>query len=122
MIERDGLLAKVRARGTQLRAALGERLGSHPHVGDIRGRGLFRGIELVADRISKTPLPAPLKTHAKIKARAMELGLLCYPMGGTVDGQQGDHVLLAPPFTCTIAQLEEMADLMSRTVHDVLPA
>ena len=122
VLRSEALLPKVVADGQRLHALLWQRLSTHPNVGDIRGRGLFRGIELVADRIRKTPLPAPLKTHAKIKARAMELGLLCYPMGGTVDGQQGDHVLLAPPFTCTIAQLEEMADLMSRTVHDVLPA
>ena len=122
VLRSQALLPKVVADGQRLHALLWQRLSTHPNVGDIRGRGLFRGIELVADRIRKTPLPAPLKTHAKIKARAMELGLLCYPMGGTVDGQQGDHVLLAPPFTCTIAQLEEMADLMSRTVHDVLPA
>ena len=118
----EALLPKVMADGERLDTMLRERLGAHPNVGDIRGRGLFRGIELVADRASKTPLPAAQKTHAKIKARAFELGLLCYPMGGTVDGQQGDHVLLAPPFTCTMAQLDELAELMSRTVHDVLPA
>ena len=118
----EALLPKVMADGERLDTMLRERLGAHPNVGDIRGRGLFRGIELVADRASKTPLPAAQKTHAKIKARAFEIGLLCYPMGGTVDGQQGDHVLLAPPFTCTMAQLDELAELMSRTVHDVLPA
>ena len=118
----EALLPKVMADGQRLDARLRERLDAHPNVGDIRGRGLFRGIELVADRASKAPLPAALKTHARIKSRAFELGLLCYPMGGTVDGQQGDHVLLAPPFTCTMAQLDELAELMSRTVHDVLPA
>ena len=122
VIREEALLPKVCSDGAQLDAMLRERLGSHQNVGDIRGRGLFRAIELVADRTSKAPLPPAQKTHAKLKARAMELGLLCYPMGGTVDGQQGDHVLLAPPFTCTMAQLEELADLMTHTICDVLPA
>jgi adenosylmethionine-8-amino-7-oxononanoate aminotransferase len=86
--------------GERLQALLQQRLGDHPRVGDMRGRGLFRGVELVADRATQGPLPAADRTHARIKAEAMERGLLCYPMGGTVDGAQGDHVLLAPPFTC----------------------
>jgi adenosylmethionine-8-amino-7-oxononanoate aminotransferase len=113
------LLPQVRSHGHYLMQALQQRLGAHPHVGDIRGRGLFIGIELVADRAQKTPLPAAAKTHAQLKARAMERGLLCYPMGGTVDGQQGDHVLLAPPFTCTIAHLDELVDKLAASIDDV---
>lgn len=116
------LLPQVQSHGDQLQAMLRERLGAHPNVGDIRGRGLFRAVELVADRGTKAALDPQLKTHAKIKARAMALGLLCYPMGGTVDGEQGDHVLLAPPFTCTIAQLEELVDKLGQAVSDVLPS
>jgi adenosylmethionine-8-amino-7-oxononanoate aminotransferase len=115
------LLPKVRDDGARLHQMLSERLGAHPNVGDLRGRGLFRGVELVADRASKAPLPPGARTHARIKAAAFERGLLCYPMGGTVDGQQGDHVLLAPPFTCTVAQLEELADKLSAAIHQVLP-
>ncbi len=116
------LLPQVRTRGEQFQRLLQDRLGEHPNVGDIRGRGLFRGIEFVADRATKAPLSPALKTHAKLKSQAMQLGLLCYPMGGTVDGEQGDHVLLAPPFICTIAQLEELADKLTQAVRLVLPA
>jgi adenosylmethionine-8-amino-7-oxononanoate aminotransferase len=98
VIEEDHLLANVCRRGEQLRAALHERFDAHPNVGDIRGRGLFVGVELVADRASKAPLAPARRTHARIKQAAMERGLLVYPMGGTIDGRHGDHVLLAPPF------------------------
>jgi adenosylmethionine-8-amino-7-oxononanoate aminotransferase len=116
------LLPQVRSHGETLVALLRERLGSHPNVGDIRGRGMFWGLELVADRDSKAPLDAGLKVHARIKAAAMAGGLLCYPMGGTVDGQRGDHILLAPPFICTVAQLEELVDKLAIAVGSVLPA
>ena len=115
------LLPKVRADGERLQALLEQRLGDHPRVGDLRGRGLFRGVELVADRATKATLPAADRTHARIKAEAMRRGLLCYPMGGTVDGAQGDHVLLAPPFTCSVAQLEELVDKLAGAVEAVLP-
>jgi hypothetical protein len=116
------LLPKVQADGDRLDALLRERLGGHPNVGDLRGRGLFRGIELVADRARKAPLAPGAKTHARIKAAALERGLLCYPMGGTIDGEQGDHVLLAPPFTCSIGHLEELVDKLGSALEAVLPA
>ncbi len=122
VIRDEGLLAQVRARGLQLDAMLRARLGSHPNVGDIRGRGLFQGIELVADRSTKVPLDPALRIHAKIKVCALAHGLLCYPAGGTLDGRHGDHVLLAPPFTCTIEQLEALVDRLALAVNDVLPA
>ena len=108
--ERD-LLANVRRRGAELEAALEDRLGNHRHVGDIRGRGLFRGIELVAERTSKRPFDPGLALHARIKAEAMARGLICYPMGGTADGERGDHVLLAPPF---IVESDHVADIADR--------
>jgi adenosylmethionine-8-amino-7-oxononanoate aminotransferase len=98
VIQRDGLLANVREQGTHLTRRLRERFGNHPFVGDIRGRGLFQAIELVADRNSKEPFDPAKKLHARIKKEAMAHGLIVYPMGGSVDGQRGDHVLLAPPF------------------------
>ena len=116
------LLPQVRSHGEVLHALLQQRLGAHPNVGDLRGRGLFRAIELVADRTSKAPMPPAQKVHARIKAAAFERGLLCYPMGGTVDGQQGDHVLLAPAFTCTVSHLEELVDKLGAAVEAVLPA
>jgi adenosylmethionine-8-amino-7-oxononanoate aminotransferase len=115
------LLPQVRSHGEVLQGLLQQRLGAHPNVGDLRGRGLFRAIELVADRPSKAPLPPAQKVHARIKAAAFERGLLCYPMGGTVDGQQGDHVLLAPPFVCSISHLEELVGKLGDSIEAVLP-
>lgn len=121
-IAEEGLLANVLARGEQLRARLREALGAHPNLGDVRGRGLFVGVEFVADRASKATLDPALKTHARLKAAAMQQGLLVYPMGGTVDGVHGDHVLLAPPFICTEADIERIVARFVAAVGEVLPA
>ncbi|WP_038495704.1 aspartate aminotransferase family protein [Collimonas arenae] len=115
VIQEENLLANVRQRGEQLQQRLREVFAEHPHVGDIRGRGLFVGVELVADRASKQPLAPAQRTHAKVKAEAMARGLLVYPMGGTIDGRQGDHVLLAPPFICNAIDIDEI-------VHRLAPA
>jgi adenosylmethionine-8-amino-7-oxononanoate aminotransferase len=115
-IAEDKLLDNVKARGEQLRALLRARAGHHPHIGDVRGRGLFTGVELVQDRASKQPFDARLKLHAAIKNEAMQRGLMVYPMGGTIDGQNGDHVLLAPPFICTSAQIETIVERLSDAI------
>ncbi|OUR66689.1 aspartate aminotransferase family protein, partial [Marinomonas sp. 42_23_T18] len=109
-IEQERLLPRVRAAGDLLQAKLAKRFENHAFVGDIRGRGLFRALEIVADKETKIPFAASTKLHAKIKAQAMELGLMCYPMPGTIDGQQGHHVLLAPPFIISDDQLDELTD------------
>ena len=101
IIHRDGLLAQVRQRGQALRARLRSSFGEHPYVGDIRGRGLFQAIELVQDRVTKAPFDPSHKLHARIKSQAMARGLMVYPMGCTLDGARGYHVLLAPPFLVT---------------------
>ena len=98
VIEEEDLLANVRRQGDNLHRALRQSFGEHAHVGDIRGRGLFQAVELVADAESKEPFDPALGIHARVKREAMARGLMCYPMGGTVDGQRGDHVLLAPPY------------------------
>jgi adenosylmethionine-8-amino-7-oxononanoate aminotransferase len=115
-VEAEGLLANVQAMGERLRAALNRRFGNHHHVGDIRGRGLFLGIELVADRSTKAPFDPALKLHAKVKKAAMARGLMCYPMGGTIDGRRGDHVLLAPPFIIDQAHVDEIVDKLGDAV------
>lgn len=117
-----GLLARVQDMGTQLDTALHDRFGQHPHVGDIRGRGLFRGLELVADRETKMPFDPARKLHARIKAEAMTAGLICYPMGGTIDGQRGDHILLAPPFIITPDQIGELTDKLALAIDRALAA
>jgi adenosylmethionine-8-amino-7-oxononanoate aminotransferase len=110
----------VKARGEQLRALLRERYGAHPHVGDVRGRGLFVGVELVRDRASKTTFDPALKLHASIKREAMQRGLMVYPMGGTVDGVRGDHVLIAPPFICTAQQIDTIVERLSGAIDAAL--
>jgi adenosylmethionine-8-amino-7-oxononanoate aminotransferase len=121
VIARDGLLDQVKARGQTLQALLQKSFGQHAHVGDIRGRGLFWGIELVADRASKRWFDPSLKLHARIKAAAMAQGLMVYPMGGTVDGKCGDHVLLAPPFISSESELEQIVLRLQRAIDASIP-
>lgn len=122
VIQRDQLLPQVRARGDYLRGALHARLGDHAHVGDIRGRGLFMAVELVQDKGSKAPFAPSRKLHAAIKAQAMEHGLLCYPMGGTIDGQNGDHILLAPPFIVSEFDIDHIVDRLALAIDAGLRA
>ena len=110
------LLANVREQGEVLESRLLDRLGNHAHVGDIRGRGLFRGIELVADRATKEPFDPALKLHAGLKAQAMDRGLIYYPGGGTADGVQGDHILLAPPFIIEKPEIDELVDRLRAAI------
>lgn len=119
-IEQDGLLARVRIQGERLAAALTERFGNHPHVGDIRGRGLFRALEFVADRTTRMPFDPARRLHAHIKAEAMARGLMCYPMGGTVDGVHGDHVLLAPPYIIDEPEIGQLVDRLGQAVDAAL--
>ena len=119
-IRRDNLLANVKTMGALLQRRLGERFGNHPHVGDIRGRGLFQAVELVEDRSTKEPFDPSLKLHAKVKKAAMARGLMVYPMGGTIDGQRGDHVLLAPPFIVTEEQIGDIVDRLGSAIDDAL--
>ena len=115
-VRERGLLARVRARGAYFEKQLRATFAEHPHVGDIRGRGLFWGVELVADRAGKTPFDPALKLHARIKSAGMQEGLLCYPMGGAADGKRGDHVLLAPPFIVSESQLDEIVDKLGKSI------
>jgi adenosylmethionine-8-amino-7-oxononanoate aminotransferase len=119
VIHRDGLLAKVRGDGAAFGAMLRAALGAHPNVGDVRGRGFFWGVELVADRASKAPFDPALRVNAQVKQAAMRHGLLCYPGGGTVDGRRGDHVLLAPPFIAARADLEEIVARLGASIDAV---
>ena len=112
----DGLLGRVTPLGRTLEKKLRAAFADHPHVGEIRGRGLFWGIELVEDRATKKPFDPKLRMHARIKRKAMEEGLMCYPMGGAIDGVQGDHVLLAPPFILEETQLDELVDKLAKAI------
>ena len=120
VIHDDNLLGHVKERGKQLEQRLTERFGNHRHVGDIRGRGLFWAIELVADRAGRTPFDPALKLHQKIKAAAFADGLGCYPGGGTIDGRRGDHVLLAPPYITTPEEIDLVVEKLGAAVDNVL--
>ena len=112
----DDLCARVRQQGVLLNERLHTRLGQHPFVGDIRGRGLFRGIELVEDRTAKTPFARERNIAGTIKKQALEQGLICYPMQGTIDGKHGDHVLIAPPFIISDAEIDQLVDLIGTAI------
>ncbi|HEX8048782.1 aspartate aminotransferase family protein [Rhizobium sp.] len=116
ILKRDGLLANVVEMGSHLEARLSERFGNHYHVGDIRGRGLFQGIELVHDRSTKTPFDPALKLNARVKKEAMARGLMVYPMGGTIDGKTGDHVLMAPPFIVNKQNIDTIVERLGDAV------
>jgi adenosylmethionine-8-amino-7-oxononanoate aminotransferase len=120
VIERRNLLANVNERGDELRRALDERFGQHPNVGDIRGRGLFLGIELVTDRETKATFDPVRAIPARIKAEAMARGLMVYPMGGTVDGVRGAHILLAPPFILESAHIPLIVDRLGGAIEAAL--
>jgi adenosylmethionine-8-amino-7-oxononanoate aminotransferase len=122
VIQRDNLLANVREQGSHLARRLRERFGNHSFVGDVRGRGLFQAIELVADRSTKEPFDPAYKLHAKIKQAAMDRGLMVYPMGGTVDGARGDHVLLAPPFIVDRATVDTIVERLGEAVDAAIAA
>jgi len=121
LLERD-LVAQVQTKGDYLHEALNARFGDHANIGDIRGRGLFRGLEFVADRDTKEPLDPGLGLAGKLKKAAFAEGLICYPMPGTRDGRKGDHILLAPPFIATEKELDEMVERLSRAVDTVMAA
>lgn len=121
VIQEELLLDNVKKRGEQLRRLLREKFSDHPHVGDVRGRGLFVGVEFVQDRSSKDAFDPRSKIYAQLKASGMQHGLLTYPSGGTIDGVRGDHVLLAPPFICTEADIELICDRFVKAVQSVLP-
>ncbi|MDB2479673.1 aspartate aminotransferase family protein [Porticoccaceae bacterium] len=121
-IEDENLLENVSHMGEVLNMALHERFGEHPFVGDIRGRGLFRALELVADRNTKAPLLHQLSMAAEIKRQGMAQGLACYPNSGTIDGLHGDHILLAPPYIIEQSHVEEIVDKLGLAVDAALNA
>jgi adenosylmethionine-8-amino-7-oxononanoate aminotransferase len=120
VLARDRLVERCARQGRRLRAALDEAFREHPYVGDVRGRGLFQAIELVEDRETKAPFDPKLRLQARIKRAAMALGLMTYPMGGTIDGARGDHVLLAPPFIIGDDELDLLIERLVGAVDTAL--
>ena len=122
IIRDEDLLDRVQDAGARLQSLLSTRFGNHPHIGDLRGRGLLVALELVADRTTKAPFDPELAMHEQAKSEAFARGLLIYPSGGTVDGRSGDHILLAPPYNVTEPELEMIVDLLGETLDAVLPS
>jgi len=122
IIRDENLLENVVRRGEEIRTQLRTAFASHPNVGDVRGRGMFIGVEFVANRDSKEPFDPAAKLHNKIQLKAMDNGLLCYGMGGTIDGRRGDHILIAPPYNLNDAQQQELVDKFVASVNSSLPA
>ena len=111
------LIDQVNSQGAKLREALEAKFSQHPHIGDIRGRGLFLALELVKDRDTKSPFDPALGIHKKVKNNAFEQGLVCYPGGGTIDGTRGDHVLLAPPFIIEDHHIDELVEKLGTAIE-----
>ena len=122
VIKQDKLLDRVTEAGERLVSLLRQRFDNHPNIGDIRGRGLLLALELVEDRATKAPFAAQLTLHERMKSEAFERGLLIYPGGGTADGQNGDHILIAPPYNVTDDELGMIVDLLGQTIDAVLPS
>ena len=116
----NDLVNRSAEKGKKLSNMLESKFSQHPNVGDIRGRGLFQGIEFVEDREKKKPLDPGLKFATKLKMNAFEAGLICYPMSGTRDGKNGDHVLLAPPFIIEDSQMDELIEKMDSAITKTL--
>lgn len=120
IVKRDKLVEKVAADSAYLFDILKDRLGDKPYIGDIRGRGFFVGIEIVADRATKEPYDPAKQVYIKVRDQAFANGLICYPSGGNVDGVKGDHVILAPPYIATHAELDEIVDKLARSLEQVM--
>lgn len=119
LLERD-LIAQVRVRSATFKRMLRSRFAQHPHIGDLRGRGLFWGLEFVADRATKRPFDPAFGMAGKLKKAAFAKGLICYPMPGTRDGKSGDHVLLAPPFIASEDELDSALDMLQDAIDGAL--
>ena len=120
VIRDDHLVANVAAMGTRLETVLTERFGNHNHVGDVRGRGLFWALEFVTDRATKQIFDPALKLNERVKREAFNRGLAIYPMGGTIDGKRGDHVIVAPPYIVTEADIDTIVERLGDAVDAAL--
>jgi len=122
VMKRDRLVERCARQGEKLASRLRAAFGEHAHVGDIRGRGLFLALEFVRDRETKQPFDPARRLAARIRAEAMSAGLLCYPMAGTIDGRNGDHLLLAPPFIIEDAEVDLIVVRLQQAIDAAIRA
>lgn len=120
IIDREALLDRVRTRGESFQEALRDALSRFAAVGDVRGRGYFIGIELVRDRVTKTPFPQERGLSQQVATCAFEDGLICFPCAGNAGGGMGDTIIIAPPYNATDAELSELIDKLTRAVARTL--
>ncbi len=120
IVAREKLVERVLANEAKFKAMIVDAVSSIEAVGDIRGRGYFMALELVQDRAKKTPFPAERKLFMKIRQQALTNGLICYPVGGNVDGIAGDVVILAPPYNATYDELGEICDKLGKSLKQML--
>ncbi|HYK95055.1 MAG TPA: aminotransferase class III-fold pyridoxal phosphate-dependent enzyme [Candidatus Dormibacteraeota bacterium] len=122
ILESEGLVEAAADKGEVLLARLRERLGDHPHVGDIRGRGLLLGVELVADRETRAPFPRAEKVTEGVLRAGRRAGVLLYPSTGLADGTNGDAIVLGPPFVVTDHELTAIVDRLATAIDVALAA
>jgi adenosylmethionine-8-amino-7-oxononanoate aminotransferase len=123
ILREESLVEASAAKGERLQRLLRDRLGDHPAVGEIRGRGLFAGIELVADRETREPYPRAARVAEGVVAAARERGVLLYSGTGNADGTDGDVILLGPPFVVADAELERIVATLAEAIESaVAPA
>ena len=122
ILEAEDLVAASAAKGELLKALLAARLGDHPNVGEVRGRGLMVGIELVADRASRAPFPRSARVTEAVVAAARRAGVLVYSGTGNADGVDGDTILLGPPFVVTESELEQISETLAAAIEAAVQA
>ena len=122
ILEAEDLVTASATKGERLRALLEIRLGDHPNVGEIRGRGLLLGLELVTDRASRRPFPRAVRLVESIVRGARSRGLLVYSGTGNADGVDGDLILLGPPFVVTDEELAAIVDRLAESIEEAVAA
>jgi len=122
ILEDERLVEGSATKGDRLQALLDERLAGHPNIGEIRGRGLLIGLELVADRETRAPFPRADRVTERVVRAARDDGLLLYSGTGLADGTNGDAILLGPPFVITESELERLVDILAAAIGAVVPA
>ena len=116
IIQNEKLVENARQMGNLLGQRLHQAFDKHPHIGDIRGRGLFWGLELVKDRTTTDPFHASRKTAWRVMERAFDLGLVVYYSQGCADGINGDIIMLGPPLIINPSQIDELVDILAEAI------